>query len=55
MTVLIENLEFGAVLSEDGNCLIEIISGVDDNRDSHFINVEELKAAIKFLETEVNR
>lgn len=55
MTINIEGLEFGATLTEEGVCLIEIIYGYDDNRDSKFVDVEELKAAIKFLETEVNR
>lgn len=56
MTIKIEDLEFGAILKEDGTCQIEIIYGqIDHSQDSTFVDIEELKAAIKFLETEVNR
>jgi len=55
MTIKISNLEFGATLSESGQCLIEIIYKVGESSDSCFVDVEELKSAIKFLETEVNR
>lgn len=58
MTVKIEDLEFGVILNEgDLVPLVEIIFEIDEhgNTDSKFVNLEQLRSALLFLETEANR
>ena len=57
MTILLDDLEFNVVLEKATmRPLLEIIFQPDDdgNKDSRFIDLEKLQAAIKFLETEID-